>query len=117
MEERNVCDYSLLVGIHTTHQDVSTHTFKTLEKTDMTMSQWHNRSISIWNRDHGGIRAKTPSKEVYFLGIVDILTQYDFKKRSEHMLKSLVYYSDEISAIPPTPYRERFVKYIASITE
>lgn len=79
------------------------------------LSHFHFRDGSIWNREYGGISASKPNKELYFLGLVDILTQYDFKKKSEHALKRLIYDTEEISAIPPTPYRERFVKYMNTI--
>jgi len=31
------------------------------------------------------------AQEVYYFGIIDILTTYDLKKRGEHVLKSIVY--------------------------
>jgi hypothetical protein len=49
--------------------------------------------------------------------VLMLLMQYDLKKKSEHALKSIMYNEDEISAIPPTPYRERFVKYVSSIVQ
>jgi hypothetical protein len=49
--------------------------------------------------------------------MIDYLTVYNLKKKSEHTLKSLVHDSTQISAIPPEPYRKRFLLYIASIIE
>ena len=54
---------------------------------------------------------------VYFVGIIDILTQYNLKKIGEHHLKSLFHDSRLISAIPPAPYRSRFVKYMYTIID
>lgn len=74
------------------------------------LSTFHFRQKSLWTRDYGGISAKKPLIETYFLGIVDILTQYDFKKKSENAFKRLLYSENDISAIPPGPYKERFVQ-------
>jgi len=111
MEERNVCDYSLLVGIH--YMDRDTQNTKIVKKP----------AVSMFQYDDGGLQARTDEqgllKEVYFLGIVDILTLYDLKKKSEHAIKQILYLTPDtaISAIPPTPYRERFMRYVASIVE
>eukprot|EP01133_Synstelium_polycarpum_P007751 gene7751-9086_t len=44
---------------------------------------------------------------VYFLGLIDTLTTYDFKKRGEHALKSVLFDKKQISAISPKDYRAR----------
>ncbi|KAG2372711.1 hypothetical protein C9374_013612 [Naegleria lovaniensis] len=50
--------------------------------------------------------------ELYYIGIIDILTEWTFKKESEHHLKSITSKSDTISAIHPKPYSERFFKFM-----
>jgi len=103
MESFNICDYSLLVGFH--FGDKPPEKSKTLAR-------------SHFNKYQGGIVEKYYNKKgkiVYFIGIIDILTQYDLKKKSEHVFKSLMYNKHEISAIAPEPYRKRFLKYLVTI--
>jgi hypothetical protein len=49
--------------------------------------------VSIFNSDEGGIRGITPagkqSNVIYYMGIIDILQQYNAKKKLEHSYKSL----------------------------
>jgi hypothetical protein len=48
--------------------------------------------------EEGGFRSSfsdnSPGDELYFLGIIDILTPYSLKKRLEHGIKSIQY--DEV---------------------
>ncbi len=106
---------------------------------------------SVFRRDDGGIRGVdangNPSDEIYFVGIIDILTTYGPKKRVEHAFKS-IFSSDPvrttrpthfavratsasrrltlrmhacaqkgISALPADEYAERFKKFMFSIIE
>ena len=70
--------------------------------------------------DGGGIQGVevdgTPSDEVYFLGLIDNLQQFDLKKRGEFVLKSMIHNSAEISSVNPTLYRSRFVQFITDHT-
>ncbi len=49
---------------------------------------------SLFRLDFGGIRgadpAGNPTNEIYFIGIIDFLTEYGLRKQAEHALKSLV---------------------------
>jgi len=53
----------------------------------------------------GGILARDErdepleEEELYFMGVIDILTVYNFKKKSEHTIKSLLY--DSVLPLPP----------------
>ncbi len=67
--------------------------------------------------DAGGLAGLTDagqlSNEIYFMGIIDILSIYGMKKRMETIAKSLKYSSSEISAVNPNAYGERFKKFLA----
>ncbi|XP_043546382.1 phosphatidylinositol 5-phosphate 4-kinase type-2 alpha isoform X1 [Chiloscyllium plagiosum] len=55
-------------------------------------------------------------KEIYFLGIIDILTHYDAKKKAAHAAKTVKHGSGaEISTVNPEQYSKRFVEFITSI--
>ncbi|PWA00890.1 hypothetical protein BB558_003027 [Smittium angustum] len=65
----------------------------------------------------GGIRATNNNNEpldfVYYLGVIDILTPYNRKKKAEHFFKSIWYQdSKTISAVNPKKYASRFLHFI-----
>jgi hypothetical protein len=51
-------------------------------------------SSSLFRLDFGGIRGAdpvgNPTNEIYFIGIIDFLTEYGLRKQAEHAVKSLV---------------------------
>lgn len=57
--------------------------------------------------DHGNL-----CNEIYFFGIIDILTPYSYCKRVEHVLKSLCHDPAAISAIDPKMYNIRFMEFM-----
>ncbi|EWC47985.1 hypothetical protein DRE_02867 [Drechslerella stenobrocha 248] len=76
---------------------------------------------SIFNGDEHGFRATDendqPGEVIYYLGIIDCLTKYDFIKRAEHFWKGLSQDKTEISAVPPQAYGDRFFRYISKIIQ
>ncbi|CAH9113894.1 unnamed protein product [Cuscuta epithymum] len=52
---------------------------------------------------------------VLYLGIIDILQEYNMTKKIEHTFKSLQYDSVSISAVDPTFYSQRFLKFIRKV--
>lgn len=81
------------------------------------MRPLEERQMSVFYGDNGGYRSTfrndRPADELYFLGIIDILTPYGKRKRLEHMFKSLRYSSDAISTINPVDYARRFLNFCA----
>ena len=73
-------------------------------------------SQNIFCLDSGGIRESVPDgtkgENVYFLGIIDILQQYNTKKAAENFFKGFKYDRNEISAVHPKKYAERFVTFM-----
>jgi hypothetical protein len=55
--------------------------------------------------------------EVYYLGIIDILQQYDLRKRGETLFKGLVYPVAGLSAVNPEAYADRFVAFLRANTD
>lgn len=99
----NIIDYSLLLGIHRLGD------FK---------GEIPKRAgfVPFTQVDDGGLLS-SDGKTLYFIGIIDILTNYNTRKKLEHMIKAGVYGSDTISCIPPQNYAQRFIDYIESIIE
>ncbi len=63
-------------------------------------------------KEYGGVLARNRNgeelKEVYYIGLIDILTAYDLKKRSELAIKTILHPQQDassISAQPPAAYR------------
>ncbi|KAL7594221.1 hypothetical protein Lser_V15G28360 [Lactuca serriola] len=66
-----------------------------------------------------GVEEKQMFHEVYdvvlYLGIIDILQEYNITKKIEHKYKSLQFDSLSISAVDPTYYSERFLHFIQKV--
>jgi 1-phosphatidylinositol-4-phosphate 5-kinase len=91
-------DYSFLLGIHTLKEEV----FMPAEE-----------SHHLFERSFGGILSND-NRCIYFIGIIDILTVFNFTKKLEHLVKSQLY-GNTVSCIPPDHYSQRFLQYMRSI--
>ncbi|XP_041745136.1 phosphatidylinositol 5-phosphate 4-kinase type-2 gamma-like [Coregonus clupeaformis] len=57
-----------------------------------------------------------PQREVYFMGLIDVLTHYDTKKKAARAAKTVKHGSGaEISTVHPEQYAKRFREFIAKI--
>ncbi|GLJ55708.1 hypothetical protein SUGI_1196660 [Cryptomeria japonica] len=52
---------------------------------------------------------------VLYLGIIDILQEYNFSKKLEHALKAFQFDSSSISAVEPALYSKRFLAFIQKV--
>eukprot|EP00968_Pinguiococcus_pyrenoidosus_P011482 scaffold923_cov256-Pinguiococcus_pyrenoidosus.AAC.59 len=72
----------------------------------------------LWSQEQGGFQARMPDgtmqNEILFLGIIDILQQYNTKKRAENFLKGFKYNRSQISAVRPDLYAQRFRDFLAA---
>jgi 1-phosphatidylinositol-4-phosphate 5-kinase len=100
----NLNDYSFLLGIHRT--DLA------LQKSDPAKTP--RPAFSAFQQFHGGVGSAAKS-EVYFMGLIDMLTSYNYKKIGEHLSKSVVYDSMQVSCVPPKDYHDRLVRYLDTI--
>lgn len=98
------------------------------------------RKMFLFYQDEGGMRATdendVPEGTIYYLGIIDILTPYNCKKKIEHAWRSMQYDAvsgcptaflegqdadrgklrqHRISAVPPDEYGERFLNFLFSV--
>ena len=127
-------DYSLLLGIHyinkekKTGQNLSTNNLKE-NKTNVEDSILKESTLSdkscdsrqeklkaLVDFEDGGIISET-GNEVYFVGIIDILTKFNWKKKCEHFIKMVRYCSNNMSCTPPPMYRDRFVNYMNKVVQ
>ncbi|KAJ3413105.1 Phosphatidylinositol-4-phosphate 5-kinase [Chytridiales sp. JEL 0842] len=74
------------------------------------------RMSFFFYQDMGGVMASDeqdlPKKEVYFIGIIDILTKYNAAKKIEHFFKSVTQNATQISAVSPDVYASRFEEFL-----
>ena len=70
------------------------------------------------NNYAGGVQAQViEGPGIYYMGIIDALQGYTWKKRLETMFKAYIKGSDAdgISCVEPTKYRKRFMNYMENI--
>lgn len=138
LQSVNVMDYSLLIGMHdvkkgNTREDVqklsifdpkSGDSYDVVNTNprdiniaeDLPSSVYPRRLKYIFYGHDGGIRATNeenePLAEIYYLGIIDYLTNYSLRKRLETVWRSLSHSRLSISAVPAKEYGDRFLKFI-----
>ncbi|KAE8901374.1 hypothetical protein PF005_g4241 [Phytophthora fragariae] len=73
-------------------------------------------SESVFCKDEGGIygrdRHGRKNGFVYFLGIIDILQQYNTRKIAENIFKGMRHNRKQISAVNPEFYGDRFIEFV-----
>ena len=119
LEEHHIMDYSLLLGISD----------KPTPDEEQRMSNISGRSAgsyysgvdpgrtSIWKHDMGGLKAIDDEEENYYFGIIDILQEYNMKKKVENAYKTRLMElkgknPKDISAVSAKDYGERFMNFM-----
>lgn len=71
---------------------------------------------SIFAQHEGGISGRdaygAPNGLVYFIGVIDILQQYNGRKVAETFIKGIRHDRKQISAVNPTFYGNRFLEFV-----
>lgn len=118
----NIMDYSLLLGIHDMSKDTANDItlFETESaRNDHTTEQLRHGSVipHFFKEFEGGIRSSDPFNNdtdlIYYVGIIDCLTNYSFIKKLETFWRGLNHDLKVVSAIPPKDYANRFYEFIA----
>jgi Phosphatidylinositol-4-phosphate 5-Kinase len=53
-----------------------------------------------------------PVKEIYYIGIIDILTRFNGSKKVESFFRGLLHDRKTVSAVNPTLYGNRFMAFM-----
>lgn len=118
LEQFNVMDYSLLLGIHKADAEKGGRNLVLLAMANQ-LEQVHVKP-NRWQRDFGGVEGwnkETNTPEVYIMCVIDLLQAYDFGKKAENLIKSqMTEVVSEISSVNPKTYRTRFLHYMGKIT-
>ena len=54
-------------------------------------------------------------KEIYYIGIIDVLTAWSFKKKAASTVKSIKNEKAQLSTISPKDYSKRFQGFITKL--
>jgi len=132
LKSLKIMDYSLLIGFHFVNQD-SQIDIRGSKK--MKRVSWIDKKDSESKEAEEETKEKVPEKkspfqregiissdgkEIYYVGVIDILQKYDLRKKAERCFKIHCLHSDEegLSVQPDDIYCERFIstanKVIAS---
>ncbi|KAF7723365.1 Phosphatidylinositol-4-phosphate 5-kinase [Apophysomyces ossiformis] len=87
-----------------------------LDSSELPESPLEERRYCVFYAEEGGFRSTDESNsetdKLYFLGVIDILTPYNLKKKAEHFWKSLTQDKYGISAVQPQQYGNRFLRFV-----
>ena len=131
LAKMKIMDYSLLIGVHGRDplqvpgyipcdtNDYNNEETKVHKKLYINNEKEAKIPTSLFKRDDGGFCGMnsdgTLNNEIYYIGIIDILQQYNFLKFTENKYKSYTSRegsSSKISAMPPQKYAKRFIDFI-----
>lgn len=107
---------SLESNTNTSSLESNTNTSSLESNADIPSSNNTSTTYNPFTANYGGFQASfannQPAPEVYYLGIIDILTPYSLYKRLETTFKGLVLPRDAISAVSPSVYAKRFLRFM-----
>eukprot|EP00002_Diphylleia_rotans_P022902 TRINITY_DN4499_c0_g2_i5.p1 TRINITY_DN4499_c0_g2~~TRINITY_DN4499_c0_g2_i5.p1 ORF type:complete len:1226 (+),score=186.49 TRINITY_DN4499_c0_g2_i5:2118-5795(+) len=137
--QHDIMDYSLLLGVHRAPIYDPFQRSIAKEEDDIPASakaaRMHRGAPSYFRNYDGGFlgrpipppsnAAADPSipweggrppiayQSVYFVGVIDILQQYNLRKQMEYSFKGLIYEKEDLSVQEPNAYRDRFLKFLS----
>ncbi|KAF5177226.1 Phosphatidylinositol 4-phosphate 5-kinase, partial [Thalictrum thalictroides] len=74
-----------------------------------------NRKLPHNDADSLGVDLVEVYDVVLYFGIIDILQEYNIKKKLEHAFKSLHFDPMTISAVEPELYSNRFINFLKKV--
>eukprot|EP01084_Bolivina_argentea_P063338 115679_1 len=104
-------DYSLLLGIYSMKIAMTTR----LNEDDNEYKEEEKQSLHNYA---GGLRAEIiEGAGLYYMGIIDTLQIYNYKKKMETFMKTYIMRDDGngISCVEPVKYQKRFMNYMNNI--
>mmetsp|Transcript_14110 Transcript_14110/g.21424 ORF Transcript_14110/g.21424 Transcript_14110/m.21424 type:complete len:497 (+) Transcript_14110:115-1605(+) len=88
---------------------------------DLKAVSTRKKSQSVQPAHHGGLQSVnpngTPGNQIYYIGIIDILTEYGVTKGIEHFVSSIYKDGNWISCVPAGEYGNRFEDFLCSRIE
>ena len=89
------------------------------EKKYLKILEQIEEAFFVYNYHNKNCILDAPRKEIYFLGIIDVLTPYSVKKQAARAAKTVKYGSDAdgISTVEPDLYAKRFMEFVSNQIE
>jgi 1-phosphatidylinositol-4-phosphate 5-kinase len=109
-------DSSLISGMSKEFNSTNTFDANSSTSSEKSIVNRINKLKSIYDFEDGGILSSNKNR-IYYLGIIDILTEFNNIKHLEYYYKRVRYCSNKMSCIPPIQYKERFINYLDSVFE
>jgi hypothetical protein len=109
----NLIDYSLLVGVTKTRFEIEGQGIRSAGA--LSDSLGGGRPATPFHRlDDGGLAAAcVEGAELYSMGVIDILQDFNLRKRAEYLIKRFVCCRGKgVSVHPPAAYANRFVRNV-----
>jgi hypothetical protein len=98
---QNLMDYSLFIAI--------------IPQPDKEVPSNTTRPSSFFQTRYNGLLVNDGAPKIFYLGIIDMLTAYTYKKKVANTCKHLLWTNPELSTVPSQYYRERFLAYTSII--
>jgi len=117
----NIMDYSLLLGYHFNSKDPAGSSSSLSNAVEMNyIINLPPDSVTLDKLPgaNGLMQLASPdNEEIYCVGIIDVLQQYDQRKKMERFAKVYLLQKDGagLSSMPPRPYAERFYEGMGKI--
>ena len=92
---------------------INSSLYKNNSREELNVDKPNNHRYDIILNDNGIYNEK--HREIYYIGIIDILTNYSALKKCEYCYKSIRYCTDKMSCISPDKYQKRFIGYMKQI--
>jgi 1-phosphatidylinositol-4-phosphate 5-kinase len=112
-------DNSVVVGPHVRGRRLKTSSATGDEEVDLLLPGTARLQIQLGVNMPARAEQISGKEEVYdvvlYLGVIDILQEYNIHKKIEHAYKSLQFDSLSISAVDPTFYSERFLEFVEKV--
>ncbi|KAH9685749.1 phosphatidylinositol 4-phosphate 5-kinase 8 [Citrus sinensis] len=128
LESQQIIDYSLLLGLHfrapehlkallelpttATNSDSACLCFRFKVQLGVNMPAQANHKLLDNECDSNEVELFEVYDVVLYMGIIDILQEYNVKKKIEHAFKSLQFDPQLISAVEPKFYASRFINFL-----
>lgn len=80
---------------------------------DLLLHEQQRPPRAFFESQDGGL-VSADGTQIYFMGIIDILTEYTAKKSIEHVARSILQDKNTVSCIPPKRYGDRFIDFMTT---
>lgn len=123
LESFQIMDYSFLIGVHNVDRAKQNNLH---EKEKLEVARQFSGDTNVKSEENcildndncsSGIPARRGNGErlLLFIGFIDILQSFSFRKRIEYVMKSVIHNGAAISVNNPTFYAKRFKSFMANV--